>query len=635
MAIIDIHKILKQYFGFSAFRAQQEEIIRAVLEGNDVLALLPTGGGKSICYQVPALAKEGICLVVSPLIALMKDQIDHLHRKNITAFSLHSGQSFYEVRQTFKAVANSNCKFFYVSPERLQTKLFKEWLPSLNINLIAVDEAHCISQWGYDFRPPYLKIAEIRSEFPKVPIIALTASATPDVQQDICEKLIFKNYNVFRQSFAKPNLSFSSFRLSSKYNKLKEILQKVPGSALVYCKNRKRTKDIAALLQSDNISASFYHAGLTAAERSQRQQDWINNQTRVMVCTNAFGMGIDKPDVRVVVHVDVPECLENYYQEAGRAGRDGKKAYAVLLYSDAEMKDMEKLSDQKFPLIYDIRKVYQSLCNYLQIPEGSGEGEYFDFDIKEFCLRWKLEVNMVMNVLKTLEQAGYLAFSETVFTSSKIEFITGKEYLHSFENEKPLLIPIIKCLLRTYEGIFTNIVSINENAIAKTMHQTVDDIKKQLQLLTHCSIINYQPQKDSPQVCFLYNRIAKEEITIDQQAYKKRKSLYEYRIRNMIRYAVNMKVCRSEMVRKYFGEKETEACGICDACLNKSKNISLTQIQEISEQIKNVLAKPMTLQQILIHFTKTKKEVVELAIQNMIMERLIEYDLNGCLFAIK
>ena len=386
---MNIHSILKEYWGYDSFRPLQEDIIRSILENKDVLALLPTGGGKSICFQVPAMATEGLCLVVSPLIALMKDQVENLRHRNITAYAIYSGMSRKEVLNVLQVAGNSNCKFLYVSPERLETKLFLEWLPSLDISLIAVDEAHCISQWGYDFRPPYLRIATLRQELPGVPVLALTASATPEVQNDICEKLSFANYRVFRQSFERPNLSYSVFRVDSKINKVIEVLQKVPGTGIVYCRSRKRTKEISDLLNMHGISADFYHAGLGGELRSKKQEDWIRNKTRIMVCTNAFGMGIDKPDVRVVVHADVPDCLENYYQEAGRAGRDGKKAYAVLLYHTQELEELEKLPDTRFPTIQDIRSVYASLTNYLQIQAGTGEGEYYDFDIGDFLKKFQ------------------------------------------------------------------------------------------------------------------------------------------------------------------------------------------------------------------------------------------------------
>ncbi len=415
MTQISIQQILKQYWGYDTFRPLQEEIINTVLEGKDALALLPTGGGKSICFQVPALAKDGLCLVVSPLIALMKDQVENLKRKGINALAVYSGMSFIEVKKTLQNAAYGNYKFLYVSPERLETKLFLEYLPAMNINLLAVDEAHCVSQWGYDFRPPYLRIANLRELLPDVPVLALTASATKIVQDDICEKLQPPNlkqssnqkkhsWQIFQQSFERPNLSYSVFNVASKQNKLLEILKNVPGTAIVYCKSRKHTKEIADLLRMNNINADYYHAGLNNEERNKKQESWITSKTRVIVCTNAFGMGIDKPDVRVVVHYDVPDCLENYYQEAGRAGRDGKRAYAVLLYSNKELEDLQMQSDIRFPKEEEIKKVYTALMNHLQIAAGTGEGISYDLDITTFTPAFKLNILTATYAIKVLEQ---------------------------------------------------------------------------------------------------------------------------------------------------------------------------------------------------------------------------------------
>ena len=419
----DIHQILKQYWGYDSFRPLQEDIVRGVLEGKDVLALLPTGGGKSICFQVPAIAKDGLCLVISPLIALMKDQVENLKAKGILALSIYSGMSFLEVKKTLQNAAYGNYKFLYVSPERLETNLFLEYLPVMNINLIAVDEAHCISQWGYDFRPPYLRVAGIREHLHNVPVLALTASATLKVQDDICEKLFFgKGQQRFQQSFERPNLSYSVFNIASKQNKLLEILQNVKGSAIVYCKSRKHTKDIADLLTLHHINASYYHAGLSNDERNKRQESWINNTCRVMACTNAFGMGIDKPDVRVVVHYGVPDCLENYYQEAGRAGRDSKKAYAVLLYNNKELEDLRAQADIRYPDKETIKKVYTDIMNYLQIAAGSGEGMSFDFDIAAFTSNFKVDMLMALYAIKALEQEEIISFNEIFFKYTAVRY---------------------------------------------------------------------------------------------------------------------------------------------------------------------------------------------------------------------
>src|SRR5580658_8506555 len=429
--------LLRQHWRYTSFRPQQEEIIQSVLAGKDVLALLPTGGGKSLCFQLPALARPGLCLVVSPLIALMKDQVDSLRRKNITAFFLHTGMNRRELAATLQTAAGSNCKFLYVSPERLETELFSEWLPSLNVRLIAVDEAHCISQWGYDFRPSYLRIAALRTALPGVPFLALTASATPGVMTDIADRLELKEPVVFRQSFTRPNLSYSLFREAGKIQKIIQILEKVPGSGIVYCKTRRATREISEWLTRQGIPAAEYHAGLSRVERDERQDGWLKDRIRVIVSTNAFGMGIDKPAVRTVIHADVPESIESYYQESGRAGRDGERAYAVLLVTAGDEDRLESLPDARYPPVTTIREVYQQLMNYLQLPSGSGEGQYFDFDLADFCRRFECGMSMVTDVLRLLEQEGVLSFHQQVSLPPRVQFITGKDGIYEFEAGHP------------------------------------------------------------------------------------------------------------------------------------------------------------------------------------------------------
>ncbi len=579
-------EILKQHWGHDAFRPLQEEIITSVMEGKDVLALLPTGGGKSICFQIPALAKEGLCLVVSPLIALMKDQVENLKKRNVMALSIHSGMTYFDVKQTLQNAAYGPYKFLYVSPERLETDLFKEYLPAFNLNLIAVDEAHCISQWGYDFRPPYLRIANIRIEKPGVPVLALTASATPFVQEDICEKLLFKDYKTFRQSFEKRNLSFSVFKADSKFNKLLEILHKVPGTAIVYCRNRKRTKEIANLLTLNNISADFYHAGLLQEERNRKQENWIQNRIRIIVCTNAFGMGIDKPDVRVVVHMDIPDNLENYYQEAGRAGRDGKKSYAVLLYTQVELEELKKLPDIKYPAVNEINKVYQAIANHLQIPVGIGEGVYYDFNLNDFVKNFKLDISLVIHAIKALEQDGHIAFNEQVFLPVKIGFTCDKDELLTFENAHPHLENLIKYLLRSYEGIFDNEVSVNEKLLSRLTNLSPEELTSQLKVLQGFSIINYHPQKETPQIFFLQNRAPTQHLIFKHNAYLKRKHQYQLRIDAMEKFIMLQRNCRSQYIGNYFGDAKMNRCGVCDNCL-KRKNVYLTteEFSKISESI--------------------------------------------------
>lgn len=583
--------ILKTYFGHSAFRPLQDDIINAVLSGKDTLALLPTGGGKSICYQVPALCKEGICLVITPLIALMKDQVMQLRRRNISALAIHSGMAFFEVKKAMENATTGHFKFLFVSPERLQTRLFLEYLPAIPINLVAVDEAHCISQWGYDFRPPYLQIAELRKELESdVPVLALTASATPEVQKDICEKLLMQQPAIFTQSFARPNLSFSAFETPHKLSKLQDILTKVPGSALVYCRNRRLTKEIAEWLLMQGMSASYYHAGLSTEERTIRQESWIRSQTRIMVCTNAFGMGIDKPDVRTVVHIGVPDSLEDYYQEAGRAGRDGKKSFAVLLFTQSQLKELEESVDKKFPPIEVIRSIYQSVANFLQLPVGSGEGQYFDFDLSLFCERFRMEPIVAVNALTTLAAEGYLSFNESVFIASKAGFVCTKDYLYNFENEHPELDAILKALLRTYEGIFDNIVNIRERTLAGLLKTEEKIILQQLQSLAFYRVLDYTPKKDSPQLFFPYPRIEAAQVNINEKTYETRKKRYLHRVRAVIRYAMGHN-CRSLTMQEYFGEKNMSPCGICDYCLSKRAKDSITHNQILLwiEQAKKLL----------------------------------------------
>lgn len=648
---LTIHEILKQFWGFDSFRPLQEDIIHSVLNGHDTLALMPTGGGKSLCYQVPAIAKDGMCLVISPLIALMKDQVENLRKKNITAYSIYSGMTRKEVIHTLKVVTESNCKFLYVSPERLETALFKEYLPGMFINLIAVDEAHCISQWGYDFRPPYLRIAALREELPDTPVLALTASATPEVQNDICEKLTsplippkegrtktlkiedpFNHWKIFRQSFERPNLSYSVFKVDSRINKIIEILTKVPGSAIIYCKSRKRTKEISELLQPQHISSDYYHAGLTQDERNRKQEEWINNKTRVIVCTNAFGMGIDKPDVRTVVHADVPDCLENYYQEAGRAGRDGKISYAVLLHDEKDIHELAQLTTQRFPSQQDIRQVYQAAANYLQIPAGSGEGQYYDFDIADFLKKFKLHPNTVLYSLKALEQDGWLSFNEQVFLPATVQFIINKDSLYEFEKTHPQQEQLIKTLLRAYEGIFDHRTFISELLLAGLLKKSAEEIKKQLSELHHYGIIEYQPQKDNPQLLLLRSRIKTEDLDINMVAYSLRKEKFERRVKKIIHFVKEETECRSRIIGSYFGDNKIKACGICDNCLRrKSISISKEEFDSLHHRILNLVKyESMPGRDILLKLGGgVKKEKAWKVIEFLQAENKIEMDQSG------
>lgn len=564
--------ILKQYWRYDAFRPQQADIIQSVLDGKDTLALLPTGGGKSLCYQVPALMKDGLCLVISPLIALMKDQVENLEKRGIAALAVHSGLSTIEVRKTLQLAMHGDHQFLYLSPERLETALFKDYLPALNINLIAVDEAHCISQWGYDFRPSYLRIATLRDELPGVPILALTASATPEVQDDIVLQLKFKTNNIFRQSFERSNLSYSVFLTDSKINKASEVLKKVNGSSIIYCRNRKLTREIAHLLRLQNIAADYYHAGLSQDERNTKQDAWINNKIRVMVCTNAFGMGIDKPDVRTVIHYDIPDCIENYYQEAGRAGRDHQKAYAVLLYQQDDLQALQALPELRFPSITEIRKIYQSLADYLQIPVGIGEGSYYDFDLNEFAKNFKHDILLVMNVLKVLEQEGHIHFNENIFIPSQAHFLIPKDALIDYEESHPQLEPVMKCMLRNYEGIMENAVSVYEKQIAWLTRKHVDDVKEDLSRLKSLGIIDYLPQKETPQIYFILNRAPARFLNLNHEQYLQRKKKFSERVNSMAHYVQMQQECRSKFIASYFGDNALYDCGVCDNCLSRKRN---------------------------------------------------------------
>ena len=632
MTQVSIHQILKENWGYDSFRPLQEDIINSILAGKDTLALLPTGGGKSICFQVPALAKEGICLVISPLIALMKDQVEGLKKKGILALSIYSGMSFLEVKKTLQNAAHGNYKFLYVSPERLETDLFLDYLPSMNISMVAVDEAHCISQWGYDFRPPYLRIASIRDQLPNVPILALTASATKSVQNDICEKLLFKkNQQQFQQSFERANLSYSVFNVVSKQNKLLEIVNNVKGSGIVYCKSRKQTKDIAELLTQNNINADFYHAGLSNEERNKRQENWINNITRIIVCTNAFGMGIDKPDVRLVIHYGVPDCLENYYQEAGRAGRDRKRAYAVLLYNDREVADLQLQSNIRYPDKATIKQVYIAIMNYLQVAAGTGEGNSFDFDMASFSAAFTINILTATYAIKTLEQEEILRFNEVFFKPSTIAFNTDRQQLEDFEKQFPLFENLIKGLLRSYEGIFDYPTNIYETELAHFVKKNPNEIKRDLQQLQQYGIVTYDAQKDSPQISLVINRMYADSFLINLDNYIERKKNFETRIKAIAEFIKNTISCRSQIIGNYFNDLAIKPCGICDNCINlKSLRISKEEFEQITQYIFEWTKKQSTgIKELLESSKQFKKEKIWKVIDYLQSEAKITVSREG------
>ncbi len=618
-------QILQQYWQHQSFRPQQEEIIASVLNGNDTLALLPTGGGKSICFQVPALIKEGTCIVVSPLIALMSDQVERLQEKGISAVALHSGLNYRELRQVLQEATHGDYRFIYLSPERLETTVFREFLPALGISLIVVDEAHCVSQWGYDFRPPYLRIAHLREELAGIPLIALTASATPLVQEDILRQLKMKKAKVFRQGFARPNLSYSGFAADSKINKITEILQNVPGAGIVYCSSRKQTKEIAGLLRLNNIHADHYHAGLPQEERARKQEAWLKGNTRVMVCTNAFGMGIDKPDVRTVIHHDIPDCIENYYQEAGRAGRDGKKSYAVLLYNENDLAALKDLPDKRFPSIAEIKKVYQALADYLQVPVGTGEGQYYDFDLRAFTENFKLDLMLVIHALKVLGLEGHISFSENIFLPSQVCFIVEKQTLTLFMEAHPELEEITKSLLRAYEGIMDNRVSVYEKQLARLTKKELPFIIEQLRQLQSFGIIEYLPQKDTPQIHYLLNRAPAQYLVTNHEKYLQRKRLFTERVNGIHAFATLSTGCRSAYINRYFGDKDENECGVCDNCLARKRKESSPETSPLlREKILALLNDtPVPLSSVLKAYSHIGKEKIWEVLDHLQSEELI------------
>jgi len=529
-------EILKKYWGYDAFRPMQEDIIWSILEGNDTLALLPTGGGKSICFQVPALLQDGICIVVSPLISLMKDQVDNLQKRSIAAKAIYSGMSYRQIDELLDNCIYGRTKLLYLSPERLKSELAIERISKMNVNLIAVDEAHCISQWGYDFRPSYLEINEIRKLHPEVPVVALTATATTDVVDDIQEKLEFKKGKIFQNSFKRENLAYVVRKEENKEEKLLDILNKVPGTSVVYVRNRRKTKDIANFLRRNNIAADFYHGGLDGESRSKKQSNWIDGKTRAIVATNAFGMGIDKPDVRSVVHLDLPDNLEAYFQEAGRGGRDGKKSFAALLFSDADKKKLFKHFEASFPELKEIKRVYQALGSYLQLAVGGGLGRSYDFDLVSFCSNFKLDILTSLNSLRHLEKMGWISMTESVYMPSTVKIKISREEMYDFQLKNPKLEKFIKLLLRANTGIFTDFVLIREGQLANILKTETKKIISALDLLNKEGIIIYRQKKDSPQLIFLKERVSVENLKLDVKLYNFLKDRAKFRIDKAIEY---------------------------------------------------------------------------------------------------
>jgi len=602
-------EILQKYWGHAHFRPLQEEIIQSVLDGNDTLTILPTGGGKSICFQVPGLLKEGITIVISPLIALMKDQMQNLQRRGIKAIAIYSGLSKREIDLLLDNCVYGDIKFLYVSPERLETDLFRARLQKMKVALIAVDEAHCISQWGYDFRPPYLKIAEIRALLNNVPLIALTATATARVQQDIADKLQLKTPKHFQASFERKNISYVVRQVEDKFSKLKEVLSKTKGTAIVYAGTRKRTIEVSEFLKKNKFSADYYHAGLKPEQRSQKQDEWINGKTRIIVSTNAFGMGIDKADVRNVVHMDLPESMEAYYQEAGRAGRDGQRSFAVLLYNLTDKLNVEKKLKQHFPEYDELLNIYDALGNYFKLAVGSGEGESFEFDISTFAANFKFPVQKILTSLHLLEQQGLLSVTESVYTPSRIKFTADREVLYRFQLANPKSDVIIKLILRTAQGVMDEYATIKENELARSLNVSFSEIQQQLLFLKKSELLDYVASTDLPMITYTKPRNLAKYLSIDKQFILSRKKIFETQLRSMLDYASNRQICRSKMILNYFGE-DGQRCGVCDICLELNKmGFSDLKFAELHDEVKQILSeKPSTFEEVYQQETKFSKE---------------------------
>jgi ATP-dependent DNA helicase RecQ len=607
-----IHHILSKYWGFTKFRPLQEDIIQSVLDGKDTLALMPTGGGKSLCFQVPALLKPGICIVVSPLIALMKDQVENLKERGIKAIAVISGMGKREVDIALDNCIYGDIKFLYLSPERLLSELVRVRVRHMQVNLIVIDEAHCISQWGYDFRPPYLHLAELREIHPNVPILALTATATERVAADIQIKLNFKQAQVFRKSFERKNLSYLVYNEENKLRKLFSIAKNVKGTGIVYVRNRRETQEVARQLTLQGISADFYHAGLDTPLRMKKQTAWKNSEVKVIVATNAFGMGIDKADVRFVVHLDLPESLEAYYQEAGRGGRDENKAYAVLLYNNSDVFQLKNRFEQQYPSIEEIKQIYHHLGNYYQLAYGAGESLSLEFDLADFCSRFKLDPFRTLHAIKFLEHDEYIALTETVFLPSRVQVLSGSADLYRFQVEQPAYDQFIKVLLRSYGGIFDQLSAVKESDLGKRLGINRNEVVKILQKLQTLQIINYIEQTDKPHLLFIKPRVDSVHLLIDRRYHEDRYQVHKLQIESIINYAVNKK-CRSQQLLNYFNEAHAPICGVCDVCLeNKKASKKAGNSDEIVKSILNELSKkPLHLSQLIesLHIGNDKEKL--------------------------
>ncbi len=623
----DYRQILTRYWGYSEFRSIQLEIIRSVAKGRDTLGLMPTGGGKSITFQVYSLSVDGICLVITPLIALMKDQVENLNRRGIKALAIHSGMSSMEIKVALDNAVWGDYKFLYISPERLGSERFKERLAQMNVNLVTIDEAHCISQWGYDFRPSYLNIVQVREILPEVKFLALTATATPTVADDIQDKLGFKQKNIIKMSYRRENLRYLVRLVENKYGYLLTTLKKVSGSGVIYVRSRKATKEIAEELKKNNISADYYHAGLSNWVRSEKQDLWLSGKIRVIVATNAFGMGIDKPDVRFVIHIDPPDSLEAYFQEAGRAGRDGKKSAAVLLFNNADKTKLKKHVTVAFPEIDSIKRVYQALCNYLQIAEGYGKSRVFEFSLQGFAQAFKFQQAMVYNSLRILQRQKYLEFTEEVDSPSRIYFTVSRDDLYKFQVANASLDGFIKLVLRSYTGLFSGYVIIDEELISRRAGITQEQVYNFLKHLRKSKIIDYVPRSRTPYIYFSKERVKIERLKISKENYDQRKKDLSARVKSVIDYATSKDKCRSQLLLEYFGEKDSEPCGKCDVCKSfEQLEMSNFEFNDISKKVKKIVEIPCSYEELLFQLEgeqgKMRKVVSWLLDNNKLIYRV-------------
>ena len=626
--MLTIHQILTKYWGHTSFRAVQEDIIQSILDGKDTLALLPTGGGKSVCFQVPAISMDGICIVVSPLIALMKDQVENLNSKGISAVALYSGMKPKEIDIALDNCIYGHTKLLYISPERLASEIVRVRIQKMNVSFCAVDEAHCISQWGYDFRPAYLNIISIRELHPNLPIMALTATATPNVVIDIQDKLGFKEGNVFQKSFERKNLAYVVRHIDDKHKKMLQVIKSVAGSGIIYARSRKRTKEIAEMLQRQQISADFYHAGLDHKVRSAKQELWMQGKSRIMVATNAFGMGIDKGDVRFVIHLEPPDSLEAYFQEAGRAGRDERKAYAVLLYNNSDELEAEQRIKAGFPTVDTIKKVYHSLGNQYQLAIGAGEGTAFDFNAGDFSKTYKINIIDVFNSIKFLEKEGLVSTTDSFRAPSTFMVKMHKTDLYNFQVENSHFDPFVKLLLRSYGGSFDGPVKINEGELAKRFGVPVRNIEKMLNQLNQMEVIEYIPQNKSPQLIYTQSRIDTKNLRLAPENYRKLKELAVEKSKAVIEYAKSISKCRSIALLRYFGEDDAYRCGSCDICLERNKiELSDLEFASVLDIIKPVLlTEAKTIDELVQDISKYPADKTLKVIQWLLDANKIRYD---------